>query len=76
LAEKTGFSASAVAADDKLYLTSEEGEVVIMQPGPQFKVLARHALGEPCLATPALSDGVLYFRTQHHIIAIDGVQKH
>ncbi|MBK9386899.1 MAG: PQQ-binding-like beta-propeller repeat protein [Planctomycetes bacterium] len=70
LGEKTGFTASGVAADGKLYFTSEEGEVVVLKPGSKFEVLSRCPLGEPCLATPALARGVLYFRTRGHLIAI------
>jgi hypothetical protein len=59
-----------VAADGKLYFADEEGEVVVVKPGPSFEVLARNELGEACLATPALARGALYFRTRGHLIAI------
>jgi outer membrane protein assembly factor BamB len=70
LGEKTGFAASGVAADGRLYFTDEEGEVVVVQPGTSLKVLARNPLGEACLATPALARGVLFFRTRGHLVAI------
>jgi hypothetical protein len=28
-------------------------------------------LGEPCLATPAISEGVIFFRTKDHLVAVD-----
>jgi len=37
--------------------------------GPEFKLLAGNSLGEPCMASPAASDGVRYFRTRSHLIA-------
>lgn len=66
----TGFTASAVAADGKLYFTSESGEVYIVQAGAEFKLLAVNAMGETCMATPAFSDGMLIVRTQSHVVAI------
>jgi outer membrane protein assembly factor BamB len=68
----TGFTASAVAADGKVYYTSEEGEVFVLKAGPAFEVLARNPLGEVTLATPAISEGVLFFRTRGHVMAIGG----
>jgi outer membrane protein assembly factor BamB len=66
----TGFTASGVAADGKLYYTSEDGDVYVVAPGPQFKLLATNSMGEVCMATPAISEGVLYFRTSTSLIAV------
>ena len=66
----TGFTASAVAADGKLYYTSEMGDVHILRAGPEPEVLATGELGGISMATPAVSEGVLYFRTQGHLIAV------
>src|SRR5688572_27586920 len=66
----SGFSSSAVAAEGKLYFTSEEGRVHVIAAGPDFEVLGTNELGETCLATPALSEGVLFFRTRGHLLAI------
>jgi outer membrane protein assembly factor BamB len=65
-----GFSASSVAADGKLYFTSEEGDVFVIRAGPHFELLATNALDEVAMATPAISEGTLYFRTRSHLIAI------
>lgn len=67
---RTGFSGSPVAGDGKLYLTAESGEVHVVQAGRSFETLAVNDLGEPCLATPAIAGGRLYFRTRHHLVAI------
>ncbi|WP_309714978.1 PQQ-binding-like beta-propeller repeat protein [Armatimonas sp.] len=67
---RTGFTASAVASGEKLYYTSEEGEVIVVQAGAKFKILAQNPLGEVCMATPAISEGVLYFHTQGHLVAV------
>jgi outer membrane protein assembly factor BamB len=67
---RTGFSASPVAANGKIYIASEDGEVYVIQAGPEFKQLAVNPMGEICMATPAISEGTLFFRTQSHLIAI------
>ena len=66
-----GFTASAVAADGKLYFTSEDGQVYVVKAGPKFDLLATNPLGDLSMATPAISDGVLLFRTQSHLVAIE-----
>jgi outer membrane protein assembly factor BamB len=67
---RSGFTASPVAADNKLYFTSEEGKVYVLKAGPKFELLATNDLGEPCMATPAISEGALYFRAQRHLICV------
>jgi outer membrane protein assembly factor BamB len=66
----TGFTASPVAADGKLYYSSEDGDIYVIKAGPKFEVLAKNEMGEICMATPAISEGVLFFRTQGHVVAI------
>jgi outer membrane protein assembly factor BamB len=66
----TGFSASPVAADGKLYVTSEEGDVYVVKAGSEFELLAKNPLGEVTMATPAISEGTLYFRTRTHLVAV------
>lgn len=69
---RTGFTASPVAAEDRVYFTSEEGDVYVVKAGPQFELLATNRLGEVAMATPALAEGVFYFRTRDHLVAIGG----
>ncbi|MEK6239648.1 MAG: PQQ-like beta-propeller repeat protein, partial [Planctomycetales bacterium] len=64
------FTASPVAADGKLFFTSEEGFVVVVHAGPTFQLLGVNPLGESCLATPAISEGLFLFRSQRHLIAV------
>ena len=71
---RTGYSASPIAADGKLYFTSEDGEVQIVKPGPEFEILEINDLGEVTLATPAVSEGVIYWRTRGHVIAIGATE--
>jgi outer membrane protein assembly factor BamB len=61
---------SLVAAEGKIYCASENGTVYVLATGPEFKVLARNKMGQPCFATPAISQGVIYFRTTESLLAI------
>ena len=54
---RTGFTASMVGGDGKLYATSEEGAIHVVKAGPTFEVLAVNDMGETCMATPAISAG-------------------
>jgi outer membrane protein assembly factor BamB len=63
-------SASLVAADGKIYCPTEQGVIHVIKAGPKLEVLAKNDVGEPCLATPAISQGVLYFRTSASLLAI------
>jgi len=65
-----GFSASPVASDGKIYLSSEDGDIFVVRAGPNFQLLATNPMGELIMATPALSEGRMFVRTQHHIFAI------
>jgi len=66
----SGYSASPVAADGKIYLSNEDGEMLVVEAGPTFKHLATNAMGETLMATPALSDGVMYVRGGRTLFAI------
>jgi hypothetical protein len=70
LAQDAACSSSLVAADGKIYCATEDGIVHVIKTGPAMVVLAKNQMGEPCLATPAISQGVLYFRTAGSLIAI------
>jgi outer membrane protein assembly factor BamB len=66
----SGFSASPVAADGKIYLLSEDGEVLVVAAGREFKHIATNSMGELLMATPALSEGVLYLRSSAGLFAV------
>jgi len=68
---KEAFSASGIAADGKLYFSSEEGNVYVIKAGPGFSLIAKNPLNDICMATPAISGNVIFFRTQHYIIAVE-----
>ena len=67
---RTGFSASAVAGDGKVYYTSEDGSVLVIRAGPVFEQLAENVMGETAMATPAISEGTIFFRTRTRLVAV------
>ncbi len=66
----SGFSASPVAADGRLYFSSEDGDMFVVRAGETFAVNAPNSMGEPLMATPALADGHMYVRGEKHLFAI------
>ena len=66
----SGFSASPVAADGKIYLANEDGEMLVVAAGQKFSHLGTNSMGELLMATPALSDGVMYVRSSTSLFAI------
>ena len=66
----SGFSASPVASDGRIYLPGEDGDIFVVKAGPEFEMLKKNEMGEPLMATPAISGGSLLVRTEHHLWAI------
>ena len=64
------FTASPIAGAGKLYIATEEGDVYVVKAGAQFELLAKNSVGEPVLATPALSGDLLLVRGAKHLFAI------
>lgn len=63
------YYSSAVAADGRVYIASQQGIVTVLAAGDALTVLARNRLGEQIFATPALLDGRIYLRTEKHLFA-------
>lgn len=66
----SGFSASPVAADGKIYLSNEDGEILVIAAGKKFTHIGTNSMGELLMATPALSDEVMYVRSSASLFAI------
>jgi outer membrane protein assembly factor BamB len=64
------FSASPVAGGGHVYFVSEGGDTVVVKAGRQPHVVARNAIGERVVASPAISDGRIFIRTDRHVFAI------
>lgn len=64
------FSASPVAAAGRIYFVGDNGETTVIEAGPEFKVLAKNALGEKLQASPAISQGQIFIRTEKSLFCI------
>ncbi len=67
----TTVSSSMICIDGKLYCTDEDGNVVVVEAGPEFKVLGRSVLGDRVHATPAVAGGRLFFRTFERLMCLE-----
>jgi outer membrane protein assembly factor BamB len=71
-----GYSASPVAADGKLFVVNEEGKIAVLKAGRDWNVLAVNDLGEGSFATPALSQGRIYMRTDEALYCFGLLRTH
>lgn len=68
--EGSGFSASPVAADGRIYLSSEDGDIFVVKAGPKFELIGRNPMGQLLMATPAISQGMIFVRGERDLFAI------
>jgi outer membrane protein assembly factor BamB len=61
------FSASPAFADGRIYFLNEDGITYVVRAGKEFELLATNDLKEGALASPAVSNGVIYVRTESHL---------
>lgn len=66
----SGFSASPVASDGKIYLPSEDGDIFVVRAGPKFELLGKNGVGQLLMATPAISGGMMFVRAERDLFAI------
>ncbi len=66
----SSFIACPVAADGRIYMVSESGDVFIVQAGRESRLLQQIPLGEVSLVTPGISEGMIVFRTAGKLIAV------
>ena len=65
------FKASPVGAGGKLYLSSEEGDVIVLKMGPEYEVLAVNTLKDQSfIASPAVVDGEMFLRSETTLFCI------
>lgn len=65
-----GCLSSPVYGDGKIYVAGQSGIVVVIEDGPQPKVLATNDLGEPIIGTPAIADGRIFLRTRTKLVCV------
>ncbi|MCZ6507907.1 MAG: PQQ-binding-like beta-propeller repeat protein, partial [Acidobacteria bacterium] len=64
------FSSSPIAVNGKIYTGTEEGLMYVLASGPVYEELSVHDFEEPLMATPAVSEGILFVRTPSKIWAL------
>jgi outer membrane protein assembly factor BamB len=64
------FFASPIAFDDKILLTSEDGDSFVVKAGPVHEVLRTNSVGEPVYASPAVANGAIFIRGEKHLFKI------
>ena len=69
------FTASPVAFDGKLLLTSEDGDTFVLRAGPKHEVIRTNSVGEPVYASPAISDGQIFIRGEKNLYCIGKIGK-
>ena len=61
---------SALVADGKVYLGTEDGDVVIMQAGKEKKVLATMSMGSAVYGTPVPANNALFIMNRNQLYAL------
>jgi len=70
-----GYTASPVSDGRHLYFAGETGKVLVVPVADKFSITATNDLGQICMATPAIADGTIFFRTRGTLIAIGGKER-
>jgi outer membrane protein assembly factor BamB len=71
LPKSSNVKASPVGANGKLYLATEDGDVVVLKMGEKFEVIATNNLSDQVfIATPVIAAGELFLRGQNTLFCI------
>jgi outer membrane protein assembly factor BamB len=66
----THYSASLVSAGGLVYFLDDDGLMKVVRPGPDLEVVGENPLGEPTYASPAVSDGQIFLRSESGLYCI------
>ena len=66
------FSASPLHADGRIYFLNEAGETTVIEPGREYKQLAKNLVEGQTLASYAVGGHAIYLRTDTHLYRIEG----
>jgi outer membrane protein assembly factor BamB len=64
------YSASPLFADGKIYVTSDTAATTVLAPGRAFQPLATNDLNERTQASPAVSHGAIFLRTEKNLYCV------
>jgi outer membrane protein assembly factor BamB len=71
------FKASPVGVNGRMYLATEEGDVVVARLGETFEVLATNVMPDQSfIASPVVVDGAMYLRSRTHLFRVEGLPAH
>lgn len=62
--------ASPVLVNGLVFFINDDGQINVIKPGPKFERVAKYELGEPCYASPAISDGQVFLRGFQHLFCL------
>jgi outer membrane protein assembly factor BamB len=65
------YSASPIYADGRIFALNEQGQTIVLQPGPKFQVVATNALENGFMSSPAVAGKAFYLRTKTHLYRIE-----
>ena len=64
------FTASPIAFEGKILLTSEDGDTFVVKAGPKHEILGTNSVGEPVYASPAVADGKIFIRGEKNLYCV------
>jgi outer membrane protein assembly factor BamB len=64
------FTASPIAFDGKILMTSEDGDTFVVKAGPKHEIIGTNSVGEPVYASPAVADGNIFIRGEKNLYCI------
>jgi len=64
------FTASPIAFDGKILLTSEDGDTFVVKAGPKHEIVGTNSVGEPVYASPAVAGGHIFIRGEKNLYCI------
>ncbi len=64
------FTASPVAIEGRLLLTSEDGDTFVVKGGPKHELIRTNSIGEPVYASPGISQGMIFIRGERNLYCI------
>jgi outer membrane protein assembly factor BamB len=70
LADVRNVYASPVGANGRVYLAGRQGNVVVIEAGPEFRLLASNSLDDGFDASPAIVDSEIYLRGAKHLYCV------
>jgi outer membrane protein assembly factor BamB len=62
---------STLVADGKVYVGTEDGDIIVLAAGKTMKEVSRVDMRAPVYSSPVVANGVLYVSTPTHLYAIE-----